>query len=63
MTDTRETLARLIAARKMGLLKDTKGERLPDDLWQQALPDADAYLAAMDHDESLKPERSSCLDY
>lgn len=36
-----EREARLIAARKMGLVKDPEGLRLPDDLWMQALPDAE----------------------
>ncbi len=35
-----EIRARRIAARKMGLVKDKMGERLPDDLWKQCLPDA-----------------------
>lgn len=35
-----EVRARRIAAQKMGLVKDKYGERLPDDLWQQALPEA-----------------------
>lgn len=35
-----EKLARRIAARKMGLTKDVFGQNLPDDLWKQAIPDA-----------------------
>lgn len=35
-----ETVARRIAAEKCGLVKDPYGERLPDDIWQQAIPDA-----------------------
>lgn len=35
-----ERLARQIAAWKMGLVKDRRGERLPDDLWQQCVPAA-----------------------
>ncbi len=31
-----EREARQIAAWKMGLVKDRRGERLPDDLWRQA---------------------------
>lgn len=33
-----EKRARKIAARKMGLVKDPDGEKLPDDLWRQAVP-------------------------
>lgn len=36
-----EVRARRIAATKMGLLKDTTGKNLPDDLWKQCLPDAE----------------------
>ena len=36
-----ERSARLIAAKKMGLVKDPEGLRLPDDLWRQALPQAE----------------------
>jgi hypothetical protein len=39
--DELERRARRIAAIKMGLVKDTMGERLPDDLWRQALPAAE----------------------
>lgn len=35
-----EARARRIAAIKMGLIKDPDGERLPDDLWRQCLPEA-----------------------
>ena len=35
-----ERIARLIAAEKMGLIKDPHGLHLPDDLWRQALPQA-----------------------
>jgi hypothetical protein len=35
-----ERLARQIAAWKMGLVKDRRGERLPDDLWRQCIPQA-----------------------
>lgn len=41
----REKIARAIAAQKMG--SSNNGERLPDDLWIQALPIADAVLDAM----------------
>lgn len=43
MTDE-ETIARGMAAEKMGLVKDPKGLRLPDDLWRQMLPAARSYL-------------------
>ena len=39
-----ETVARGMAAKKMGLVKDPQGLRLPDDLWQQMLPAARDYL-------------------
>ena len=42
----RELIARAIAANKMGL--SNNGERLPDDLWRQALPAADHVLASLD---------------
>ena len=43
MTDE-ETIARRLAAQKMGLVHDTHGSKLPDDLWQQMLPAARSYL-------------------
>ena len=39
MTDL-EKLARKIAAHKMGLVRDPEGQNLPDELWQQAIPQA-----------------------
>ncbi len=36
-----EYQARQIAARKMGLVKDPLGERLPDDLWRQCIKEAE----------------------
>ena len=42
-----EFLARCLAARKMGLIKDPNGMRLPDDLWRQALPDAEFIVGAL----------------
>lgn len=39
-----EALARLIAAEKMNLLRDTLGRGLPDDLWKQAEPLAAAVM-------------------
>lgn len=35
-----EPIARQLAADKMGLIKDTTGANLPDDLWKQCIPDA-----------------------
>lgn len=39
-----EFLARCLAARKMGLIKDKRGIRLPDELWMQAIPEAEFVL-------------------
>lgn len=39
-----EIIARRMAAKKMGLVKDVNGEKLPDDLWQQMLPAARNFL-------------------
>lgn len=47
MTDLREAIARRIAARKTGVACRT-GIGLPDDIWRQALPDADDALAAIE---------------
>jgi hypothetical protein len=43
--DEIEQLARQIAAWKMGLVKDRRGERLPDDLWRQCIPAAKEELS------------------
>lgn len=43
--DNVERTARLIAAEKMGLVKDPRGERLPAELWMQCIPAAEAALA------------------
>lgn len=40
-----ETFARRIAAKKMGLTQDTWGAKLPDDLWQQCVPQAERALS------------------
>lgn len=40
-----ETVARALAAERMALRKDTEGRRLPDDLWQQAIPQARVLLS------------------
>jgi hypothetical protein len=42
-----EFLARAIAARKMKLIKDPQGILLPEDLWRQALPDAQFVIGAL----------------
>lgn len=50
-----ETMARRMAAAKMGLVKDPHGERLPDDLWRQCVKQAEAaikYDAAWDEFEA-----------
>lgn len=40
-----ETFARQFAAKKMGLVKDPQGQNLPDDLWQQCIPQAERALS------------------
>jgi hypothetical protein len=52
-----ERLARLIAAEKMMLRKDTRGLNLPDDLWRQAIPQAMAELEAT-HGPEERPDWS-----
>ena len=42
-----EFLARVLAARKMGLTKDTYGMRLPEELWRQTKPDAEFLVTAL----------------
>lgn len=44
-----ERTARLIAAHKMGLVKDVLGEHLPDDIWKQAIPAAERELALIEN--------------
>ena len=39
-----ERIARQLAAEAAGLVKDPFGLRLPDDLWRQKLPAAEAYV-------------------
>jgi len=55
--DEVERVARLIAAEKMGLVKDPQGLRLPDDLWRQALPQALAECEAS-HGPEERPDWS-----
>jgi hypothetical protein len=52
-----ERVARLIAAEKMGLVKDPQGLRLPDQLWRQALPQAMAECEA-NHGPEERPDWS-----
>jgi hypothetical protein len=40
----RIAMAKLLAASMMGLRKDATGSKLPEDLWRQMLPKADAVL-------------------
>jgi hypothetical protein len=42
-----EFLARVLTARQMRLVKDTYGMRLPEELWQQAKPDAEFLVGAL----------------
>ena len=42
-----EFLARCLAARKMKLIKDPHGLRLPEELWSQAMPDAEFIVGAL----------------
>lgn len=60
MTDE-ETVARRMAARKMGLVKDPYGERLPDDLWQQMIPAARAFLDDLAHELYSSERRAQAL--
>lgn len=53
MDERLELTARQIAAHKMGLIKDPEGLKLPDDLWKQAIPDAEAELYERDRDAAL----------
>jgi hypothetical protein len=42
-----EFLARCLAARKMGMIEDPHGMRLPFNLWRQALPEAEFIVGAL----------------
>jgi hypothetical protein len=42
-----EFLARCLAARKMRLVKDPHGMKLPEDLWVQAMPEAEFIVDAL----------------
>ena len=51
-----EFLARCLAARKMGLIKDPHGTRIPEELWRQTMPDAEfitGALMAFDHRQTV----------
>ena len=51
-----EFLARCLAARKMGPIKDPHGTRIPEELWRQAMPDAEfivGALIAFDHRQTV----------
>jgi len=43
-----EFLARCLAARKMKLIKDPHGVQLPDELWMQAMSEAEFVLGAIE---------------
>jgi len=49
-----EFLARCLAARKMKLIQDPHGQRLPDELWIQALPEAEFVVGAIQAFELLE---------
>lgn len=52
-----EIIARKLAAGKMGLMKDTEGERLPDELWKQMIPAAIQWLEVWDLIPAKNPTR------
>ena len=52
--DRLERVARMIAAIKMGLIKDIYGDNLPEDLWRQAIPEARRRIEAGQHDATTK---------
>jgi hypothetical protein len=47
MDDQIEIIARAIAAGRIALIKDKFGEKLPDDLWRQAIPHAERVIEAL----------------
>ena len=53
-----EFLARVLAARKMGLTKDMYGMRLPDELWRQAELDAEFLVGALMFFDQIEIVRS-----
>ena len=42
-----EFLARVLAARMLGLTEDTYGMKLPEEFWRQAMPDAEFLVGAL----------------
>jgi hypothetical protein len=44
LEDKVESVARMLAAEKMGLVKDKLGENQPYELWSQCIPDARKFL-------------------
>lgn len=44
LEDRVEPIARMMAAEKMGLLKDKFGENQPYELWSQRIPEACKFL-------------------
>jgi hypothetical protein len=44
LEDKVESLARILAAERLGLVKDTLGENLPHELWSQKISEARSYL-------------------
>lgn len=51
MSDEVEQISRLIAARKMGLVKDPTRARLPESLWRRYIGQATELLRSNDVDE------------
>jgi hypothetical protein len=44
LEDRVEPLARMLAAERMGLVKDKLGENQPYELWSQCIPEARCFL-------------------
>ena len=44
LEDKVESVARMMSAEKMGLVKDKLGENQPYELWSQCIPEARKYL-------------------
>ena len=42
-----EFLARVLAARMLGLTEDVYGMKLPEEFWRQAMPDAEFLVGAL----------------
>lgn len=54
--DKLEAVARRMAAKKMGLVKDPFGKELPFDLWSQCLGSAHVFLIEVERDAALMDE-------